>query len=120
LRRALDGLKDGLIDDPRKCKFDPKVPECKSGDAPDCLTSGQVVAAQTMYQPARNVRTGKAVSAAYQPGSELGWGALLGSTTPNSLGMDQFKYVVFMDPNWDRKRFDFDKDIDRTIQADDG
>jgi feruloyl esterase len=117
---ALDGLKDGLIGDPRRCHFDPKVLECKSGDAPDCLTGDQVVAAERMYQPARNIRTGKAVSPAFQPGSELGWGALLGSGTPNSLGMDQFKYVVFKDPNWDWKTFDFDKDIDRTIQADDG
>lgn len=117
---ALDGLKDGLIQDPRKCKFDPKVLECKGADAVDCLTSAQVVAAEKMYQPARNVRTGKAVSAAFEPGSESGWGALIGSGQPSSLGMDQFKYVVFKDPNWDWKTFDFDKDIDRTIQADNG
>ena len=28
---ARDGLKDGLIDDPTQCRFDPKVLECKSG-----------------------------------------------------------------------------------------
>jgi feruloyl esterase len=37
---AVDGLKDGLIDDPRKCAFDPgrEVPACSPGTEPDCLT----------------------------------------------------------------------------------
>jgi feruloyl esterase len=117
---ALDGLKDGLIDDPRKCQFDPRTLECKSTDAPDCLTTGQVAAARKMYEPARNARTGEKVSPAFTPGNELGWAALLRGPEPNSLGMDQFKYVVFKDANWDWRTFDFDKDIDRTIQADDG
>ena len=33
----VDGLKDGLIDDPRQCRFDPArdVPACQAGtDAP--------------------------------------------------------------------------------------
>lgn len=117
---ALDGLKDGLIQDPRKCKFDPKVLECKGADAADCLTTAQVATARKMYEPGRNVHTGKAASPAFTPGNELGWGTLLGGSEPISLGMDQFKYVVFKDPNWDWRMFDFDKDIDRTIQADDG
>jgi feruloyl esterase len=29
----LDGLKDGLIADPRKCTFDPATIQCKAGDA---------------------------------------------------------------------------------------
>src|SRR5712691_11341617 len=41
-----DGLKDGLIDDPTKCDFDPKVLLCKAGDGPECLTSPQVEAAK--------------------------------------------------------------------------
>lgn len=117
---TLDGLKDNLIQDPRKCKFDPKAIECKGADAADCLTADQVIAVHKMYEPARNVRTGKVVSPAFTPGNELGWTALLGGQEPNSLGMDQFKYVVFKDPKWDWRTFDFDKDIEKTIQADDG
>src|SRR6516165_9726040 len=48
---ALDGLKDGLLQDPSKCKFDPKVLECKGADAADCLTADQVAAARKMYEP---------------------------------------------------------------------
>ena len=37
---ALDGVKDGLIDDPERCRFDPGVLQCTGADAPDCLTAG--------------------------------------------------------------------------------
>ena len=39
---AIDGLKDGLIQDPRQCHFDPKVLACKAEDGPNCLTAPQV------------------------------------------------------------------------------
>ena len=39
---ALDGLKDGLIGDPLRCHFDPKVLTCKGSDEPSCLTAPQV------------------------------------------------------------------------------
>ena len=39
---ALDGLKDGLIDDPTRCRFDAHVLACKEGDGPSCLTPKQV------------------------------------------------------------------------------
>ena len=54
---AKDGLKDGLIDDPAKCDFDPKVLMCKGGDAPSCLTAPQVEAAKKIYRPVTNPRT---------------------------------------------------------------
>src|SRR5437867_8326617 len=34
---AADGLKDGLIDDPSTCRFDPGVLLCKASDGPECL-----------------------------------------------------------------------------------
>jgi feruloyl esterase len=40
-RDARDGLEDGLIDDPRKCKFDPAVLLCKGDDSPSCLTTNR-------------------------------------------------------------------------------
>src|SRR6202049_2987839 len=38
---AIDGVKDGVIEDPRRCVFDPKEIECKGADSPSCLTAPQ-------------------------------------------------------------------------------
>jgi feruloyl esterase len=50
------------------------------------------------------------------PGTELGWAAQAAGPDPLPLIYDQYKYVVFKDPNWDWKAFDFDKDVVRGDQ----
>jgi feruloyl esterase len=108
-----DGLKDRLIDDPSKCNFDPKVLLCKDGDGPACLTAPQVEAAKKIYSPAINPRTGQQMFASMVPGTELGWGVQAAGPEPSANIYDQYRYVVFKDPNWDWKTFDFDKDVVR-------
>ncbi|HEY5617887.1 MAG TPA: tannase/feruloyl esterase family alpha/beta hydrolase [Vicinamibacterales bacterium] len=110
---ARDGLKDGLIDDPTKCSFDPKVLLCKEGDGPSCLTAPQVTAAQKTYSPAVNPRTGKELFSSLVPGTELGWGVQAVGPDPSTNIYDQYRYVVFKDPNWDWKTFNFDSDVER-------
>ena len=73
---AVDGLKDGLIGDPRKCKFDPGALLCKSQDGADCLTAAQVEAARKVYSPLLNPRTKTEIFPGLLPGSELGWAGL--------------------------------------------
>jgi feruloyl esterase len=110
---AADGLKDGLIDDPMKCRFDPAVLLCKSGDGPSCLTEAQVAAAKKIYSPAVNPRTGAELFSSLVPGTELGWGIQAAGPEPSANIYDQYRYVVFKDANWDWKTFDFDKDAAR-------
>jgi feruloyl esterase len=109
---AHDGLKDGLIDDPTRCSFDPAVLLCKGGDGPSCLTAPQLTAAKKIYSPPVNPRTGKQLSSPLVPGTELGWGDDAGPK-PNANILDQYRYVVFKDPNWDWKTFNFDSDATR-------
>src|SRR5688572_31168007 len=50
---ALDGVKDGLLNDPRSCKFDVATLQCRAGDAEDCLTAVQVETVKRLYSPAK-------------------------------------------------------------------
>src|SRR5215813_10191728 len=106
---AMDGVKDAVLEDPTKCKFDPKVLACKDGDAPSCLTASQVEAATKLYAGPTNTKTDQQLFPGLQPGSELGWNTLAGPQ-PMSLATDVYKYLVF-NPNWDYKTINPDKDF---------
>ena len=116
---ALDGVKDGLIENPRACHFDPAIRACKNGDGPDCLTAPQVEAARKIYTGAKNPRTGEEIFPGMEPGSELVWARLAGPQ-PISLATDTFQYVVFQDPNWSFLTLNFDQDIARADKMDGG
>ncbi len=107
---AIDGIKDGVIDDPRKCHFDPKVLECKGADGPDCLTAAEVETARKAYGPATTPR-GIPFFPGLEPGSELVWGFMLGGHEPNRIGSDYFTYILHRDPHWDPRTLDFDKEV---------
>jgi feruloyl esterase len=106
----LDGVKDGILENPTRCQFDPAVLLCKGDDNPSCLTAPQAEAARRIYTPASNPKTGKEFYPGLEPGSELGW-ATYGGPRPFGTADDHFKYVVFQDPNWDYRKFDFDSGI---------
>src|SRR5579871_1462586 len=106
---AADGLKDGIIGDPRKCKFDPAVLQCKAGDSDTCLTAPQVQAVQKVYAGARNPRTGEQLYPGWARGTEQGWPQYL--TAPReAVRIGLFRDFVFDDPNWDPHTFDWDRD----------
>lgn len=113
---AQDGVKDGVIDNPSRCKFDPKVLECKGGSSSNCLSAAQVESARKIYGPVTNSRTNLAIVPGFSPGSEMGW-ATMGGEKPLGLGTDLFTFVVFADPQWSYKKFDWDADIERTLKA---
>ena len=108
---AIDGLKDGLIDDPTRCHFNPQVLECKGGDAPGCLTSAQVIAARVVMSPARDRTSGAEIFPGFEPGTELGWQQMLAGPEPYGTALDQFKYIVFGDPRWDWRTFELERDV---------
>lgn len=113
-----DGVADGVIEDPSRCRFDPKVLQCSGDDTPACLTVRQVEAARKIYGPARNPRTKQAIFPGLAPGSEAGWGAMAGGPNPLPIPVEHFKYVVFKNPSWDFKTLNFDKDVALADQLD--
>ena len=117
---AIDGLKDGIIDNPLRCRFDPKTIECKGDDTSACLTAPQVEAARKIYAGATNPRTGLRIWPGLMPGSELGWAPITGGPEAVGLATEFFKYVVFEDPKWDWRTFNFDTDTERTDKLENG
>jgi hypothetical protein len=131
---AIDGLKDGLIDDPRKCSFNPAVdvPACSAGaDGPNCLTAAQAEAVAKVYSgPVSNV---KPFFTGYMPGSEAvapggfggngapasGWMNVIVAAQPAAkpadfgLAENTMQYLVPKPPkpDYDYKTFDYDHDI---------
>ena len=74
---GLDGQVDGVIVDPRACRFDPGALLCRSGAsevAAGCLTAAEVEAVRRLYEGPRDAATGKRLTiGGPQPGSELAW-----------------------------------------------
>lgn len=104
---ALDGVKDGVIEDPQKCRFDPGVLACKGADAPSCLTAAQVDTARKTYA---GTRAGKSALWGLEPGSETGWASLSGPQ-PLGIALETYQYLVYKNPKWDFHTLEPAKDV---------
>jgi feruloyl esterase len=106
---ALDGVKDGVLEDPLSCPFDPQELQCKSGDGANCLSATEVSAVRKLYQGPR-LSDGTQIYAGQPVGAEAmkdGWDAwMLGGEKTTQGGEDFFRWVVYGDPNWDISHFD--------------
>ncbi|MEP6915133.1 MAG: tannase/feruloyl esterase family alpha/beta hydrolase, partial [Acidobacteriota bacterium] len=109
-----DGLEDGLIGDPRTCRFDPSVLACHGDETDTCLTPRQIDAARKVYAGART-KDGQQLYPGWAPGSEAGWGTYI--TNPKEpVRVGLFRDWVFKNPSWDPRSFDWDKDV-ATVNA---
>lgn len=114
---ATDGVKDGVIENPKQCAFDPRVLECRGEKSPSCLTAAQLATVDLLYRGRVNPKSGREITA-LERGSELGWTDRGWSASARATGRDQFRYLVFGDAAWDVDRFDFDADVPRAEEAD--
>ena len=120
---ARDGVKDGLLGDPRLCDFDLKTLECKGEDGPDCLTAAQVAVARAFYSPTVNLRTREQIYPGLMLGSELGWSSDVGrmhADITKTQASEYLRYGIFHDANWDFTTFDFDSAMAFADRIDDG
>ena len=113
---SLDGVKDGVISDPRRCDFDPKTIACKSGQTDGCLTPAQVEAAERIYNGAHK-SDGTRIFPGLARGSELNWPRIWAGNTPGGSSWDFWRYSVYQDKNFTNTQFDFDKDTDKVLNA---
>ena len=115
---GLDSVKDGILENPLACRFDPKVLQCKAGeDTVSCLTPAQVQSARMIYAPAKDPKTGKVLTGGLMPGTELQWGTLY---SPQGYGnaVEAMKYIAMKDPGWDPATFNAATDVEKAMKAD--
>ncbi|HMF79267.1 MAG TPA: tannase/feruloyl esterase family alpha/beta hydrolase [Bryobacteraceae bacterium] len=104
-----DGVKDGLIADPRKCSFDPASLLCSSDDSDTCFTRAQVDTVKRLYAGPENPRTGQKIYPGLPPGSEFGWGALGAVPGPQAIPPFEPIFKWAFGSNWDWRTFNFDR-----------
>jgi feruloyl esterase len=124
----LDGVKDGLLENPTRCTFDPKEIECRSGDpstssgspraesrgdGPNCLTTAQVEAVRKIYAGPTNPRTNEKIWSPLYRGSELDWSFFTETPSPIGIATSTLRDAILKDPTWDYRStpVDFDRHV---------
>lgn len=113
---TLDGVADGVLEDPRRCQFKPESIQCDSIDKQNCLTASQVKALKKIYAGATDSK-GQKIYPGYEPGGELGgWQHYISGTA--AFKARQWNYArnflrgfVFEDMEYDPLTFNYDRDV---------
>jgi feruloyl esterase len=95
----LDGVADGVLENPAQCDFDPATLVCASGNGGACLAPEQADTFRRVYQGPLTA-SGESLFPGLARGSELGWNTLLGDK-PLTLADDTYRYLVFDNRDWD-------------------
>jgi len=114
----LDGVKDGVLENPAKCHFDPASLRCAGPETNECITAPQVESLRTLYAGLRSAQ-GKPLFPGYSPSGEAeggGWGSWITGPAPEKSALygfstNFFRYFVHSDPKWDYKTFDVTRDL---------
>ncbi len=109
-----DGLKDGIVTDPRACRWDPSALQCKPGAAAsggDCLSAEQAGAVRRAYSVVRTT-DGKVAFYGLSRSGELGWSLFIAlrpapaeTTGVRSGGSGDLRAFIFGDANYDEAKF---------------
>jgi feruloyl esterase len=130
----LDGIKDGILNDPRQCKFDVATLLCKGEKTDICLSKEQLNAVKTYYEGPKDSK-GNSLYYGFPFGGETGEGGWslwvtgglkyledtgdfqegMGSDFPapkvpnaqHPFGTNFMKYLIYHDPDWTYKNYNF-------------
>lgn len=108
----LDGVKDGLVENPLVCDFDITTLACDSTatNSTQCLSASQIAAFQKIYDGPRN-STGHSLYPGFTFGSENELIQQTSGSLSNSFTASILQNVVFDDLTYDVNSFDWDADV---------
>ena len=104
-----DGVKDGLLSNPKACRFEPQTLLCKGADTASCLTSPQVESVRAMYTPAKR-KDGTLIYPGMPYGGETAW-TRMSDPNPFPLSQSTYQYALHEDAAWDWRTFNLDRDV---------
>jgi feruloyl esterase len=92
---GLDGVADGILEDPTLCQFRPEALICgASKNGTNCLTPAQAGAVREAFSDYYGI-DGSLIFSGMQPGSEQAASFILYTTGPFPYSVDWFRYVVY-------------------------
>ncbi|OAA73345.1 Tannase/feruloyl esterase [Cordyceps fumosorosea ARSEF 2679] len=107
---ALDGVADGIIEVPSRCRFDPGTLLCDDhhggSGAAACLNEAQVRQLRRIYADYR-WPNGTLLFPRMNPGNELAATEKLLAGRPFNYSVEYYRYAVTGDRSWDMSRFTF-------------
>jgi len=114
---ALDGVVDGVLNDPRRCHFDPGRLLCQGSQTPpNCLTGKQVEAVRDLWTGPDQMVQQSGYYPPFERGGEVdGWPSTISPGPPPApqtddhaqIGLPFFEYFVFDNPDWDFQSFNW-------------
>jgi feruloyl esterase len=117
---ALDGVVDGVLNDPRRCHYDPAALRCTGSQMPpSCLTAAQVEAVRHLWTGPDEMVQERGYYPPFERGGEAdGWPSSISPEPPPApqtdshaqIGIPFFEYFVFDNPNWNFQTFDWTTD----------
>jgi hypothetical protein len=116
-----DGIRDGLIGDPRDCRFNPAELACR-GKRAGCLSAQQLDIVNKIYGGPMTARGQPIYMPGALKGSERTWIDWFSSPSPDNPRMmrdfvgEEFRYSAFdpdAGPTWQPDSFDFERDSKR-------
>ncbi|TDV48806.1 tannase/feruloyl esterase family alpha/beta hydrolase [Actinophytocola oryzae] len=118
---AVDGLADGLIDDPRRCHFDPNTLRCATGQDPStCLSPAEATVVRKLHDGATDARGRRLEPAiAHEWGSEREWTLFVPTAQGQVVGSENFalSYLRYLaDPNHPRPDYQL-SDLELTAES---
>ena len=115
---ARDGVKDGIVSEPKTCAFDPNALRCTAAETDACLTAPQVATVKKLYDGLRTSK-GQLLYPGFVPGGEsgaAGWGPWVSGSAPEqsleyAFGTQFFGQMVYPNRSYDYRTFAVDRDL---------